>query len=94
LGDYLYAILIFFIIGFLFPKIKIYQVAVTSIIICYGIEFFQLYNADWIQGIRNHTIGKLILGQGFLYSDIISYTVGGITGYALEIWLLYTKKGS
>lgn len=90
LGDYLYAIMFFFITGFLFPEMKILKVAFLSILICYLIEAFQLYEANWINKIRSYKIGGLILGFGFLWSDIISYTLGGITGYIFE--RIYYKK--
>ena len=91
LGDYLYAILFFLIIGFLFNKTKSLKVAIVSILVCYLIEIFQLYDADWINTIRNNKPGALIFGSGFLWSDLVSYTLGGITGYILES-VYFNKK--
>lgn len=61
---------------FLFPKAKTKTIALVSLLACYTIEVLQLYEADWIVNIRSTTIGHLILGQGFLWSDIIAYTFG------------------
>lgn len=83
-GDYLYAILFFLIFGFLFPYKKSFLILILSVVFCYGIEALQLYQADWINNIRNYKVGGLILGYGFLWSDMISYTLGGITAYFLE----------
>ncbi len=83
-GDYLYAVMVFFIIGFLFNTSTSLKVAITSVLICFLIEFFQLYQADWINAVRSTKLGALVLGNGFLWSDIICYTFGGITGYVLE----------
>lgn len=83
-GDYLYAVMVFFIIGFLFPTKNSLKVALVSVFICYLIEFLQLYQAEWINAVRSSTLGALVLGSGFLWSDIICYTFGGITGYLLE----------
>ena len=91
LGDYLYALLFFLIIGFLFHKTSSVKVAIVSILLCYIIEIFQLYQADWINTIRNNKLGGLLLGYGFLWSDIVCYTLGGITGYILEI-IYFNKK--
>ncbi len=44
--------------------------------VCYIIETLQLYQADWIVSIRATTLGRLILGQGFLWNDILAYTFG------------------
>jgi len=40
------------------------------------VEISQLYQVEWLNNIRSTTLGRLVLGQGFLWSDIISYTVG------------------
>ena len=42
----------------------------------YGIELSQLYHALWIDAIRNTTLGGLIIGFGFLWSDLVCYTIG------------------
>lgn len=83
-GDPLYALMIFFIIGFLFPKYSSVKVAVLCLATCYTIELSQLYQADWINEIRRTRLGGLVLGFGFLWSDIISYTAGAVAVYFLD----------
>lgn len=75
-GDVLYAVMIYFMIRFLFSKAKAQKIAFISLLICYAIETFQLCQAEWILSIRNTTVGHLVLGQGFLWSDMIAYTMG------------------
>ncbi len=75
-GDLLYAVMIYFIIKTIFPSIKKVKTAIFAVIICYSIEFFQLYQADWIVAIRKTLLGRYVLGQGFLWSDILAYTFG------------------
>jgi len=84
LGDVLYALMIYFIIGFLFPRFHPLKVALISIIICFFIEISQLFEPDWIIKIRRNKLGGLILGFGFLWSDLISYIIGGVIGFVLE----------
>ncbi len=84
IGDFFYSLMFFFIVGFLFPNMKTLKTALISISICYLIELLQLYQADWINTIRSYKLGGLILGFGFLWSDIISYTLGGLLGFMLE----------
>lgn len=84
IGDFFYALMFFFIIGFLFPSMKTLKTVLVSISICYIIELFQLYQADWINNLRNNSLGGLVLGFGFLWSDVFSYTLGGVTGFILE----------
>jgi len=91
LGDYLYAVLFFLIFGFLFNKIKPYKIFIISLLFCCGIEFLQLYQADWINYIRSYKASRLILGNNFQWNDIISYIFGTLTCYILEI-LFISKK--
>jgi hypothetical protein len=84
LGDALYALMFFFIIGFLFPKFSTLKVALIALSFCFAIELSQLYHAEWIDTIRQTRIGGLVLGFGFLWSDLVSYTFGVIVGALLE----------
>lgn len=84
IGDMLYAIMIYFMMHFLFPKAKTKTIALVSLLVCYVIETLQLYQAHWIVTIRSTTIGHLILGQGFLWSDIVAYTFGIGIAFIIE----------
>ncbi len=86
LGDFFYALMIYFIMGFLFPKKRLLGIAALSILICFSIEFLQLYQAQWIINLRATTLGKLVLGSGFLKSDLISYLLGVFLGFIMELW--------
>jgi hypothetical protein len=58
--------------------------ALLSLLFCFMIEISQLYQAEWINDIRNTRLGGLILGQGFLWIDIVAYTAGVIIGALFE----------
>ncbi|PEP48826.1 ribosomal maturation YjgA family protein [Bacillus pseudomycoides] len=85
LGDALWALMIFIGFGFLFHKMKTKKIAFLSLLFCYGIEISQLYHADWIDNIRATTLGGLVLGYGFLWSDILAYMIGIGVGMLLEV---------
>ncbi|MCW9132355.1 DUF2809 domain-containing protein [Bacillus paramycoides] len=87
LGDALWALMIFTGFGFLFSKIKTKKLAIISLIFCYGIEISQLYHAEWIDSIRATTLGGLVLGYGFLWSDLVAYTIGIGVGMLCEFML-------
>ncbi|OWW12128.1 hypothetical protein BUE63_00935 [Bacillus sp. MB353a] len=87
LGDALWALMIFIGFGFLFPKIETKKLAFISLIFCYGIELSQLYHAEWIDNIRATTLGGLVLGYGFLWSDLVAYTIGVGVGLIFEFIL-------
>jgi hypothetical protein len=75
-GDLLYAIMIYIIVRILFIHKKAWQIIIVSLLICYGIEILQLYQANWIIELRKTLFGRYVLGQGFLWSDILAYTFG------------------
>ena len=80
--------MIFFIIGFIFTDFSSLKIALISIGICYIIELSQFYEANWIVEIRNNKLGGLLLGYGFLWTDLISYLVGGALGFSIEFFIL------
>ncbi len=87
LGDALWALMIFTGFGFLFPKTETKKLAFISLMFCYGIEASQLYHAEWIDSIRATTLGGLVLGYGFLWSDVVAYTIGVGVGILCEVML-------
>jgi len=73
-----------FIVGFLIPKMKSLNVALISVGICFVAEILQLYQANWIESFRETMIDALVLGHGFLWSDLLMLTLGKIKGYWFE----------
>ena len=89
IGDFLYAVMIYFLVRIFLPFKKAYLIAFTSLLICYGIEFLQLYQADWIIELRKTLFGRYVLGQGFLWSDILAYTFGITVSLAVEKKIIF-----
>lgn len=58
-------------------------------LICFGLgvadELLQLYHAPWIEAVRQTRIGGLMLGFGFLWSDIICYAAGIVIAYVMVV---------
>lgn len=92
LGDALWALMIFLVSGFIFPKQNSFRIAFISIIFCFMIEISQLYHAPWIDSIRANRLGGLILGFGFLWTDLVAYNMGVAFGTLLELLLHKTLK--
>lgn len=84
-GDTLWALFVFLLIAGLFPRRSPIWVALVTLAIAYTTEISQLYSADWIDAIRQNRLGGLILGFGFLWSDLVCYTVGIGIGVSLEL---------
>lgn len=84
LGDSLWALMVFLGFGFLFQRKSTIWVAFTALFFSFGIELSQLYHAPWIDRIRACRLGGLVLGYGFLWSDLVCYTVGIMAGWGIE----------
>lgn len=84
LGDTLWALMIFFLFGLIFRTRETKWVSVGALLFSFSIEISQLYHSQWIDLLRKTWIGGLVLGYGFLWSDLVSYTVGIGAGVLIE----------
>lgn len=92
MGDILYAFMMFYIVSF-FAVNKSRDVrAVIALVICCCIEASQLYQADWINAVRETIPGKLVLGSGFLWSDILAYSIGVFLALIVDKFVLFGAK--
>ena len=83
IGDILWALMVYFIMNFLFLNKSVKFNVIGSLLFCYAIEFSQLYKAPCINDLRHTLFGRLVLGEGFLWSDLLCYTVG----VAIGVWI-------
>lgn len=93
LGDVLWATMFYFIFRFLFIRKTLFNNAIMTITWCFVIEFSQLYQADWINAVRATTIGALVLGSGFLWTDLVCYIIGVGLGFAIDGILQKNTEG-
>jgi len=83
-GDTLWALAAFLGFGLILPRASTRTIAISAMTLSVAVELSQLYHAPWIDSIRHTTIGGLILGFGFLWSDLACYAVGVGIGVAIE----------
>ncbi|MCB2305902.1 DUF2809 domain-containing protein [Clostridium estertheticum] len=92
LGDALWALMVFIIFGFIFREMKTKIVAIIGISFCYLIEISQLYHDSFIDNIRETTLGGLVLGYVFSWSDFLGYAIGILVGVILDVlWSVIQK---
>lgn len=89
-GDTLWAVMAFVGIALLVPAWQTLRIAAATLLLSCAVEVSQLYHAPWIDSLRNTRIGGLVLGFGFLWSDVACYAVGTAIGVLLDIWLSRT----
>jgi hypothetical protein len=92
IGDILYAAMIYFGLRFLLVHWKLKTIFVLSISFCFLIETSQLLQFDWLISLRKTTFGKYVLGQGFLWSDLICYLIGTFVSYLIDWKFIKTQN--
>lgn len=75
-GDTLWASLVFLILAMAMPNFRAPALAAIACAIAFSVELLQLYQASWLNALRDTLPGRLVLGQGFLFSDLLCYTIG------------------
>ena len=75
-GDALWAMMIFCIWRIILHRKPLTTVAVVSLINSYLVEFSQLITWSFLVEFRKTFLGHVMLGQGFLWVDLVAYTIG------------------
>ena len=82
-GDALWAMMVFCLWRIVLQNKKLSLVAITSLAHCYLVEFSQMITWRWLVSFRQTFIGHMMLGQGFLWIDLLAYSIGIIVIYMI-----------
>ena len=93
LGDALWAMMIYWIVGGIGPTLAGSRRAIIAVLVCWSVELSQLYHPPWLDGLRDTTIGRLTLGTGFDPRDFAAYAMGIAAAFVLERTLLRERHG-
>ena len=91
-GDTLWALMLYLLVSVFLAGRQPATRAVTSLTIAFLVEFSQLYHAPLIDSIRQTTLGGLVLGFGFLWTDFVCYAVGVATGAVAEFCSVQLRR--
>ena len=92
-GDTLYAVMVYFGMRMLFVNTSSKITIALALFFCFCIEFLQLYKAEWLLAIRRTTLGHYVFGQGFLWSDLVFYTIGIAIAFLIDFNLVKKING-
>lgn len=93
-GDTLWAIAAFLGFGLLVPWASTWRVALLAVSFSVLIEVGQRYHAPWIDSIRRTTLGGLVLGYDFAWSDLACYALGVGLGVLIERTILHHRPAT
>ena len=91
-GDGLWAVMMFCLWRAAASGWKLSRVAVAALITCYAVELSQLITWPWLCAVRSTVVGHLVLGQGFLVSDMVAYTAGVAVAYVVALMCEHRGK--
>ncbi len=86
-GDTLWALLFFLLARMIWLNKPIWLIAVITYSFGVLIECSQLYQGEWIVSLRETFPGQMLLGHGFLWSDLLCYAIGVLLGGAIAYLL-------
>lgn len=84
-GDTLWAMLVFALAGAIAPQARLRTRALLALAYAFASEFSQLVKVEWLDAVRQTRLGALVLGQGFLWSDLACYAAGIALGALGEL---------
>ncbi|TLU61335.1 DUF2809 domain-containing protein [Thalassotalea litorea] len=87
LGDFLWGLMVFWLACIALPSARNTTLFLAALTFAFLIEISQIYQAPWINELRHTSLGALVLGFGFKWSDLIAYTLGIALGAFLNHWL-------
>ena len=82
-GDALWAMMVYCCWRIVLTGKPLFISAAAALITSYLDEFSQMLTPDWLVKLRSTFLGHMLLGQGFLWSDLLAYTVGIAVIYSL-----------
>jgi len=86
-GDALWAMMVFCCCRIVLVLRPLKIVAVVALITSYLVEFSQILSFDWLVRLRSTFLGHMLLGQGFLWIDLLAYTIGIIVIYIITEYI-------
>lgn len=75
-GDSLWAAMVYLGLLFALPRLPVRLAAGGALAISVLDELSQLVHTPWLDVLRANRFGALVLGRGFLWSDLVCYAVG------------------
>jgi hypothetical protein len=89
-GDTLWASMVYLCLLFVWPRLSVRHAAAWATGLSVLVEVSQLLHTPWLDALRANRFGALVLGRGFLGSDLVCYAAG--VGLAAGVDLLSSRQ--
>ena len=86
-GDFLWAMLVYFLYALLF-RLSTSLAFWIALFTAYLIEISQLFHPAWLDYLRSIRLLGFVLGFGFIWSDLLAYTLGISLAAGIDLVIL------
>ena len=93
-GDFLWTVMIYLGLAFLAPRWSPLKLFLFAFGISVAVELSQLIDVAWLNKVRQTLPGRLLLGAGFLWIDLVRYFCGAISAFVIDQWWQRKKRSS
>lgn len=93
-GDALWTVAVYLGLCLLMPGARPLPLAGFAFLLSVTVELSQLVQTDWLQVIRSTRAGRLLLGTGFLWVDLVRYLAGAFGAYVIDSALRSRNRGA
>jgi hypothetical protein len=83
----LYEVFWILVVLWMCPRVSMAKVALGVCVVTCVLECMQLWHPLFLEAIRAHALGRILIGTTFSWSDFPFYVAGSGAGYALGRWL-------
>ena len=83
-GGVAYVIFWMLVMAYVWPRLSPVKIAIGVFGVTCGVELLQLWHPPWLEALRAHLLGRLVLGTSFSWSDFPYYAVGSVCGW---VWV-------
>ncbi len=84
MGDALWPIMFFFLGRVVFPLANRWPLAAFTLGLTLTLEFGQLWQPAWLQWLREQPVIGFILGNSFVWSDVVCLVVGSVVAVIVD----------
>jgi Protein of unknown function (DUF2809) len=84
IGDFLWAVMLYTLARALFIAHDPRKLRNGLILFCCAVELSQAIHTGWLDAFRSTYFGGLLLGHGFLWTDILAYSAGVLVAYWMD----------
>jgi hypothetical protein len=83
-GDTLWAVMVYWLLATFFRSSGAPGLFIGTIGIAFAVEASQLGRTPWLDALRADGFGALVLGSGFVWSDLVCYVAGACIAVVVD----------